>query len=179
MTRRVVVTGLGMVCPVGLSTREAWDNALNARSGVAKITRFDSDAINCGVNIAAEVKNFQIGDALDAKEANRTSRFVQYAAKAAQEAFQHARLQGSYQAERAGCAIGVGLGSLEDIEEHTNILRDKGPRRVSPFFLPYTIPNMAAGVVSRALNLKGPNMCTTTACTSGTHGAGEGWLHKK
>jgi len=176
--RRVVVTGLGMVSPTGNDLKSAWGGALAAKSGVSRISLFDPKDLPC--QIAAEVKNFDIGDALDPKEANRASRFVMFAAKAGREAINDATGGAGFGSlgndERYGVSIGVGLGGLNDIEENTIILRERGHKRISPFFLPYVIPNMAAGVVSRIHALRGPNICTTTACTSGTHAVGEGFL---
>lgn len=173
--RRVVVTGIGLVSPVGNNVDESWVNTVAGRSGVGTITRFDSTSVP--VHIAAEVKNFSIGDALDPKEANRAPFFLQYTAKAAQEAIRHSGFTGHGDANRHGTCIGVGLGSLDIIEEYHTVLKEKGARRVSPFLIPYMIANMASGMVSRLYNLKGPNMCTTTACASGTHGVGESWLY--
>jgi len=182
--RRVVVTGLGMVAPTGNDVASAWAAALAARSGVAKISLFD--AADLPTQIAAEVKGFQLGDAMDAKESQRASRFVQFATVAAREAIRDSGLDQLAAAgsatpaanvDRWGVSIGVGLGGLQDIEENTMILKEKGHRRISPFFLPYVIPNMASGVVSRLNNFRGPNICTTTACTSGTHGVGEAFLY--
>ena len=180
--RRVVVTGLGMLAPCGNSVETAWEAALAARSGVARISRFDPERLP--VHIAAEVKDFQIGDALDHKEARRATRFVQYAVYAARDAMRDAGLFATggidpLQRDRWGCSIGVGIGSLEDIEENTRILDQQGAKRVSPFFIPMTIPNMAAGLVSRLHHLRGPNICPTTACSSGTHGVGEAFLYIK
>lgn len=177
--RRVVVTGLGMVAPTGNNLKAAWAGAVAGTTGIRRISLFDPKDLPC--QIAAEVKNFEIGDALDPKEANRATRFVMFAAKAGQEAILDATGgEGSKgfggNGDRFGVSIGVGLGGLNDIEENTLILRDRGHKRVSPFFLPYVIPNMAAGVVSRNHSLRGPNICTTTACTSGTHAVGEGFL---
>ena len=173
--RRVVVTGLGLVSPVGNSVKESWENALLGKTGVGPITRFD--AANVPVRIAAEVKNFSVGDAMELKEANRAPLFLQYAAKAAQEAIIASGFSSHGDPNRHGTSIGVGLGALELIEDCHDTLREKGPRRITPFFIPYMIANMASGMVSRLHNLKGPNMCTTTACASGTHGVGESWLY--
>lgn len=171
--RRVAITGLGMVAPTGNTVADAWENTLAARSGVAAISLFDPSELT--VQIAAEVKNFDLGDIIEVKEAKRTTRFVQFAAAAADEAMRDAGLYEATPTGRDlwGCSIGVGIGALADIEENAHILRDRGQKRVSPFFMPYTIANMAAGVVSRLHLMKGPNICTTTACTSGTHGVGE------
>jgi 3-oxoacyl-[acyl-carrier-protein] synthase II len=176
--RRVVVTGLGIVAPTGNDVKTAWDAAVAGRSGIDRITLFDASALP--TQIAGEVKNFDIGDAMDLKEAQRASRFVKFATHAARQAIRDSGLNGESAgaaADRWGVSIGVGLGGLQDIEENTLILKEKGHKRVSPFFLPYCIPNMASGVVSRLNHFRGPNICTTTACTSGTHGVGEAYLY--
>jgi 3-oxoacyl-[acyl-carrier-protein] synthase II len=174
--RRVVVTGMGMVTAVGNDLETSWRNTLDGNSGIDRISSFDPAALS--VQIAGEAKNFEIGDSLDAKESSRASRFIAMAAKAGQEAMLHSQLAYSTAAtERWGCSIGVGLGSLADIEKNTMVMHNKGPRRVTPFFIPYTIPNLASGVVSKYYNLKGPNICTTTACASGTHAVGEGLFY--
>jgi len=176
--RRVVVTGLGMVAPTGNDVKSAWESALAGKTGIDRISLFDAKDLPC--QIAGEVKNFDIGDAMDQKEANRATRFVLFAAKAGQEAIHDATggagFGGSANLDRIGVSVGVGLGGLSSIEDNTVILRERGHKRVSPFFLPYVIPNMAAGVISRIHTLRGPNICTTTACSSGTHGIGEGFL---
>ncbi len=174
--RRVVVTGLGLVTPVGNDVSSAWHAALEGRTGVGPIARFD--ASDLPVRIAAEVKGFEIGSVIEPKEARRTTQFVQFAAKAAHEAMLDSGLA-TYEGPRDlwGTSIGVGIGGIGEIEAATLTLKDSGPRRISPFFMPYAISNMAAGVVSRLNGLKGPNICTTTACTSGTHGVGEGLLY--
>lgn len=174
--RRVVVTGLGLVAPCGNTVQDAWQAAVNAKSGTGPITKFVSEDLP--VRIAAEVKNFEIGDVLEYKEARRTTMFVQYGAKAATEAFHHSGLA-SLQDNRDnwGVCVGVGMGGLEDIETNTMILKEHGPKRVSPFFMPYVIANMATGVISKILNFRGPNICPTTACSSGTHGVGEAFLY--
>lgn len=176
MSRRVVITGLGIVSPIGKTLEQAWKNAVEGRSGIGKISQFD--ASESAVQIAAEVKDFDPGDAVDPKEQRRMSRFCQFAARAGKDAMIDSGLDWqSADTSRWGVSLGVGLGALEDIEGATLTLRDSGSRRVSPFFLPYAIPNMAAGIVSRNHNLKGPNICTTTACASGTHGIGEAFLY--
>lgn len=174
--RRVVVTGLGMVAPCGNTVQDAWKAAVNARTGVGPITKFAADDLP--VRIAAEVKNFEIGDVLEYKEARRTTMFVQFAAKAATEAVRDSGLD-AIENDRSqwGVSVGVGMGGIEDIENNTLILKEHGPKRVSPFFMPYVIANMATGVVSKILNFRGPNICTTTACSSGTHGVGEAFLY--
>ncbi len=176
--RRVVVTGLGLVTPCGTSVPDTWKAVLEARSGVRLITKFP--VTDYPVKIAAEVDPFSLGDILDSKEARRTTDFVKYAVKASHEALEDAGLLRNNPDEdrsQFGTSIGVGIGGIGDIEASTLTLNQSGPRRVSPFFMPYSISNMAAGVVSRLFDLKGPNICTTTACTSGTHGVGEGFLY--
>jgi 3-oxoacyl-[acyl-carrier-protein] synthase II len=174
--RRVVVTGLGLVSPVGLDVKSSWNEAVAGRTGVQKITLFDSSPLS--VHIAAEVKNFSSAHVLDSKEENRATRFCRFAVVASKEALVDSGLD--YQnsnTERWGASIGVGLGALDYIESSAQILKEFGPKRISPFFLPYTIPNMAAGMTSKYFNLKGPNICTTTACASGTHGVGEAFQY--
>lgn len=173
MERRVVITGLGLVCPVGNSVKEGWDNALNGRSGIRRIEKFDTTGLQ--VQIAGEVRGFDATAAMgDAKEARRASPFIHYAMGAAREAMADAGLApGDVDPPRLATCIGVGMGSLPDIEENAYIARDRGPGRVSPFFVPQSIPNMAAGYVSLAFQARGPNLCTTTACASGTHAIGE------
>lgn len=170
--RRVVVTGMGMISPCGNSLKESWQAVLTAKSAVAPITLFDIKDIPVG--IAAEVKNFDASKYFDAKESRKTSRVVQFAVAAGVDAWADAGLdKGLFDSERAGAAIGVGMGALSEIEENTIVLREKGHRRISPFFIPYAIPNMSAGVVSIRLGLEGPNVCTSTACASGSHAVGE------
>ncbi len=174
--RRVAITGLGLVAPTGNDVQTAWQAALDARSGVDKISLFD--AKDYAVQIAAEVRGYDPAPYFDAKELGRATPFVKFAAGAAHQAIVDSGID-CQNADTAawGCAIGVGLGGLRDIEDSTTTLGEKGPRRVSPFFLPYAIPNMAAGVVSKYHRLKGPNVCTTTACASGTHAVGEAYLY--
>lgn len=177
--RRVVVTGIGLVTPCGTTVDLAWKSVLEARSGVRLITKFPVD--DYPVRLAAEIDPFSVDELMDPKEARRTTDFVKYAAKAAHEALHKAGLLNKDQRDldrtQFGVSIGVGIGGIGDIEASTLTLKQSGPRRISPFFMPYSISNMAAGVVSRLFDLRGPNICTTTACTSGTHGVGEGFLY--
>ena len=173
--RRVVVTGLGTVAPTGNCVSQAWEAALTGRSGVGRITLFD--ASDSTVRIAAEVKDFDPSTVMSLKQARQSSRFVQLATAAAREALEDSGLDVSTNSHRYGCAIGVGLGGIGKIEQAAYTCRDKGPSRVSPHFLPYVIPNMAAGFVSVALGLRGPNFSMATACASGTHAIGEAYLH--
>ena len=144
--RRVVITGMGMVAATGHNVNDCWNAAVEAKSGIDKITLFDASGLP--VQIAGEVKNLQTDHALDPKEARRSTRFVALAAVAAKEAIDGSGLNLTGNTDRYGCAIGVGIGALNDIEQNTLILKEKGPKRVSPFFIPYTIANMAAGIVS-------------------------------
>jgi len=173
--RRVVVTGLGTVAATGNCVSESWEAALAGRSGVGRISLFDASDFT--VKIAAEVKDFDPSTVMSLKEARQSSRFVQFAAAAAREALDDSGLDVTTGSERYGCAIGVGLGGIGKIEQGAYTCRDKGPTRISPLFLPYVIPNMAAGFVSVALGLRGPNFSTATACASGTHAIGEAFLH--
>ncbi len=176
--RRVVVTGLGMVSPVGNDVASSWKACVNGQSGIDYISAFDASA--CDVKVAAEVKNFDSSSVIEAKERGRMSRFCQFAIVATDEAIRDSGLKETgFTPERAGVLIGVGLGDLPEIAR-TSVLLDKaGARKVSPFFIPYIIPNMASGLISRNYNLKGPTMCTTTACASGTHAVGEAFLYIK
>jgi 3-oxoacyl-[acyl-carrier-protein] synthase II len=170
--RRVVVTGLGIVSPVGIGVAEAWSNVLAGRSGLTRITRFDASPF--ASQIAGEVKGFEVAKYLPAKEARRFDLFVHYGTAAAIEAVQDAGIQADERnAERIGVNIGSGIGGLPMIEETHKTLLDSGPRRISPFFIPGTIINMVAGTVSIMYGLKGPNLAITTACTTSTHCVGE------
>lgn len=169
--RRVVVTGLGLVTPGGNTVEESWRSVLSGKSAISTITGYD--ASSDPVQIAGEVKGFDPLHYLSAKEVGRTSRFVQFAVAASKQAIEQAGAREDFAAERSGVSIGVGLGAIRDIEINTMTLKEKGHRRISPFFIPYSIPNMAAGEVSIQLGFQGPNMCTTTACASGTHAIGE------
>ena len=171
--RRVVVTGLGIVAPVGTGVEEAWQNALAGKSGIAEISLFDASRLN--VRIAGEVSDpdQHLDGVIDAKEARRVSRYIKLAMIAAHEAVTMAGKDLFSSPKRSGCAIGVGLGALEEIEKNTINLDTKGQKRVSPFFIPYTIPNMATGVIAKYHDLQGVNLAPTAACASGNHGIGE------
>lgn len=169
--RRVVVTGLGAVTPVGNTVAETWDAIIHGKSGVGLITRFD--ATNFGTKIAAEVKNFNPELALSSKEARKTDTFIQFAAEASRQAIEDAGLVvDSQNAGRIGVAIGSGIGGLPWIEKSYNVLLEGGPRKISPFFIPGVIINMAPGVVSMRYGFKGPNISIVTACTTGVHNIG-------
>ena len=169
--RRVVVTGLGLVSPVGNSVAEAWGNLVAGKSGIGPITRFDASAYS--VRIAGEVKGFDVAAYLSAKEARRMDVFIHYGMGAGIQAFRDAGLEVSAEnADRIGVNIGSGIGGLPMIEEtHSDFLAG-GPRKISPFFIPGTIINMISGNLSIMLGLKGPNIAVVTACTTGLHAIG-------
>ncbi|WP_370264238.1 beta-ketoacyl-ACP synthase II [Limnobacter sp.] len=170
--RRVVVTGLGIVSPVGNSVDEAWANLTAGRSGIATITRFDTEALS--VKIAGEVKGFDLSQYIPGKEAARMDTFMHYGLAAAIQAFKDSGLEVNEQnAERMGVSIGSGIGGLPMIEDTHSDLINKGYRRISPFFVPGSIINMISGHMSILYGLKGPNIAMVTACTTGTHSIGE------
>ena len=170
--RRVVVTGLGIVSPIGNTVAEAWGNALAGKSGIARITRFDPSRLSS--QIAGEVKNFDIAPYMSPKEARRMDVFIHYGMAAALQAWRECGLQITPQnAERVGINFGSGIGGLPLIEAQHRELQEKGPRRISPFFIPGTIINMTAGLLSIEIGAKGPNVAMVTACTTSTHCIGE------
>lgn len=170
--RRVVVTGLGAVSPVGLSVEESWQSVLAGKSGIHTIEHLDTEKFS--VRICGTVKNFQVADIMNPKEARKMDVFIQYGLAASVEAMKDAGLDGNEllqgdKAHRYGVAIGSGIGGLTSIEESYDILQKSGPRRISPFFIPAAIINMAAGWLSMRYNLQGPNFATSTACATGSH----------
>lgn len=187
--RRVVVTGIGGVTPLGLSFEETWKGIREGKSGVSTTTCFDTTG--CPVKISAEVKGFDVTrsvgpfrpspslivtQAANSKEMRRVGKFVHFALSAGLAAYEDSGLdlvRSQIDPERMGTNIGVGMGGLPEIEEVHNEFLAKGYKRVTPFFIPQTIPNMAAGQLSILLNLKGPNLCNVTACTSSAHSIGE------
>jgi 3-oxoacyl-[acyl-carrier-protein] synthase II len=169
--RRVVVTGLGIISPVGNTIPEAWDALLAGRSGIARITRFDPAPF--ASHIAGEVKNFQVEQYLNAKEARRMDIFIQYGMAAGIQAILDSGLEVTEaNAERIGINIGSGIGGLPLIEETRDLLRQSGPRKISPFFIPGSIINMISGNLSIMYGMKGPNLAVATACTTGLHAIG-------
>ncbi len=173
MQRRVVVTGIGVICAVGNNVEEAWQALLAGKSGVERITSFDAAGFAC--QIAAEVKNFDPLQFLDKKEARKMGRFIHLAIAASDEALRMAnyKVENDEMAERTGVNIGSGIGGFDVIErEHCNLLNG-GPRKISPFFIPAAIVNLAAGQVSIRNNAKGPNEATCTACTTSAHSIGD------
>ncbi len=174
MRRRVVVTGLGAVTPLGLNVDETWKNMIGGRSGVGPITKFDANEWKLPTTIAAEVKGFDPLLRIDRKELRKMDLFIPYAIFAAMEALEQSGLKiEEHNAERVGVIIGAGLGGLPVIEEIAEVLRTKGARRVTPFFIPMVIGNMASGHVSILTGAKGPNSCVVTACATGTHSIGD------
>ena len=170
--RRVVVTGLGIVCPIGNTVQEAWDGALAGTSGITRITRFDPARLAC--QIAGEVKAFDLAPYMSPKEARRMDLFIHYGMAAGLQAWRDCGLAiDERNAERVGINFGSGIGGLPLIEAMKEELDEHGPRRISPFFIPGTIINMIAGLLSIELGAKGPNLAMVTACTTSTHCIGE------
>ncbi|MDZ7826570.1 MAG: beta-ketoacyl-ACP synthase II [Gammaproteobacteria bacterium] len=169
--RRVVVTGLGMLTPVGLDVPESWESILAGRSGAATIDAFDVSDFSVRFN--ASVKNFDVTPYMDPKEARRVDVFVQYGMAAAIQAIEDSGIEvPEDEADRYGVAIGSGIGGIVTIEKTHDTLNKSGPRRVSPFFVPGSVINMISGNVSIRYGLKGPNLAIVTACTTGTHNIG-------
>ncbi|MDX5446557.1 MAG: beta-ketoacyl-ACP synthase II [Zoogloeaceae bacterium] len=169
--RRVVVTGLGCISPVGNTVPEAWENLVNGRSGIGAITRFDASAFP--VQIAGEVKGFDVSAYLSPKEARRMDTFIHYGIAAGLQAFRDSGLEVTEaNSDRIGVNIGSGIGGLPMIEDTHNDFLSAGPRKISPFFIPGTIINMISGHMSIMLGLRGPNIAVVTACTTGLHAIG-------
>ena len=174
--RRVVVTGLGCISPVGNTVQDAWSNLLAGRSGISRITRFDASTFNC--QIAGEVKGFELEKYISSKEARTMDTFIHYGLAAAQQAVEDAGLSTGEAlspelAERIGCVIGSGIGGLPLIEDTHAEYMNRGARRITPFFVPASISNMVAGHVSMRFGFKGPNLAIVTACTTGLHSIGQ------
>jgi len=170
--RRVVVTGLGIVSPVGNTVETAWDNIINGVSGVKPLTRVNPDEYP--TKVAAEVTDFNVEDFINKKEARKMDRFTQFAVAAAMMAVKDANLIiNEENADRVGTWIGSGIGGMETFEQQYETFLQRGYRRVSPFFVPMLIPDMAAGQVSITLGAKGFNSCTVTACATGTNSIGD------
>jgi 3-oxoacyl-[acyl-carrier-protein] synthase II len=172
LKRRVVVTGLGLVLPNGIGVAEAWRNTCEGRSGVGQITRFDTNGFD--TKIAGEIKRFNPEDYVAKKEVRRMDLFIQYAVAAAQMAVEDSGLEiDEAISDRVGVIIGTGLGGLPTLEECHKVLLEKGPNRITPFFIPKLIANMAAGHVAMHFNARGPNTCVVTACATGAHCIGD------
>ena len=171
--RRVVVTGMGMVSPVGHTVAETWENILAGKSGAAPIETFDVSAYN--TRFSASVRNFDISAYLAPKESRKMDVFVQYGMAAGIQAMRDSGLEVTEEnAPRIGCSIGSGIGGIGQIEKNAEILKQGGPRKISPFFVPGSIINMISGNLSVMYNLQGPSLAIVTACTSGTHNIGLG-----
>ena len=167
------MTGMGAVTPLGKNVQELWKNALEGKSGIGPITRFDASA--CSAQIAGEVKDFVV-PLLSPKDAKKIGRYAQLGVAASDEAYRHSGLEayrGQIAPERMGVNIGVGMGGLPEIEETYDDYKNKGFRRISPFFILQSIPNLASGQVSILFNLKGPNQCNVSACATSAHSIGE------
>lgn len=171
MDRRVVITGVGMVTPLGLTTEHSWAGVLEGRNGIGPITKFD--ATGYGSQIAGEVKGFDATQFVARKDVKKMDLHVQYAIAASDDALQMAALDGHYAPERIGTIIGSGIGGLNIIQKFHEVQLRRGPGRVSPFFIPALIVNLATGWVSIRHQLKGPNSSTCTACSTGNHAIGD------
>ncbi len=170
--RRVVITGLGMVSPVGLNVKESWENILAGKSGIAPITHFDVSSFS--TRFGGSVKGFNVESYLSPKEAKKMDPFIHYGIAAAKEAIEDSGLTiNEENSERIGVAIGSGIGGLPGIERGHSAYMDGGPRKISPFFVPSNIINMISGHVSIMHGLKGPNIALVTACATGTHSVGD------
>ena len=171
-SKRVVITGLGALSPLGNDVKTSWNNAVNGVSGIGPITRVNADEYPA--KVAAELKDFKIEDYMDKKEARKMDRFTQYAVVSAKMAVEDAGLDiNESNADRVGVWVGSGIGGLETLEQQFETFLTKGPRRVSPFFVPMMIPDMATGQISISLGAKGVNSCTVTACATGTNSIGD------
>ncbi len=171
MSRRVVVTGLGALTPLGLDLESTWSALLAGKSGAGTIASFDPSSLP--VRIACELKGFDVDDLIDKRESRKMDPSVHYGVAAALMAWKDSGLADSgFDARRVGAIIGSGVGGIQTLEAQHTVLMEKGPRRISPFFIPMLIPDMSSGVVSIMLGLKGPNFATVSACSSGAHAIG-------
>ncbi|WP_305792311.1 beta-ketoacyl synthase N-terminal-like domain-containing protein, partial [Arhodomonas sp. KWT] len=170
--RRVVVTGLGMISPVGNTLEGAWENVLAGRSGIGPVEGFDASAFS--VRFGGEVRDFEVSDYLSRKEARKMDPFIHYGIAASVDAVRDSGLEiNESNAERVGVSVGSGIGGISAIEKGHEAYLGGGPRKISPFFIPSAIINMISGNLSVLLGLKGPNVATVTACTTGTHNIGQ------
>jgi 3-oxoacyl-[acyl-carrier-protein] synthase II len=172
LRRRVVVTGMGLVVPIGIGVETAWKNACEGKSGIGRLTRFDPKGFD--TRIAAEVKGFNPELYIEKKEVKKMDLFIQYALAAAKEAVEDSRLSITPEnGDRIGVIVGTGLGGLPTIEKYHQILMERGPGRISPFFIPMLVANLAAGQIAIQYGAKGPNTCIVTACATGGHCIGD------
>ena len=171
--KRVVITGLGAISPIGNTVEETWQNALKGVSGIDLITKFDTT--NFSVKFAAEVKNFKVADYIPAKDARRMDVFIHYGMAASIQAIRDAGLENNenINKQRVGVAVGSGIGGLPNIENTQTEYLKTGTKRISPFFIPGTIINMISGNISVMYGYQGPNLAIVTACSTGTHSIGE------
>ncbi len=171
-SRRVVISGVGLITPLGIGVEETWRELCAGKSGIGEITRFDTSDFQ--TKIAGEVKDFRPEDFLTQKDARRTTTFIAYAVAATRMALEDSGLViDQSNADRVGVFTGCGLGGLASLEETNRIIETRGPSRVSPFFIPMMIGNMAAGMISMQFGAKGPNACMATACAAGSHSIGD------
>jgi 3-oxoacyl-[acyl-carrier-protein] synthase II len=174
--RRVVVTGLGIVCPIGNSVKDSWDNLLAGKSGITRISRFDprDEKLGIACHIAGEVKGFSVEDYMPAKEARHMDIFIHYGIAAGAQAFRDSGIVVTdANSEQIGVNVGSGIGGLPMIEEMHSTMLQRGPRRISPFFIPASIINLTSGHLSIMFGLKGPNLACVSACATGNHCIGE------
>ena len=170
--RRVVITGMGALTPLGLNVGESWANAIAGKSGIARIQSFDPTQFES--QIAGEIKGFDPGDIINKKDLKKMDRFIQIALVAAHQALQDSGLMITEEnSEKIGSFVGVGMGGLPGIERQHSVYLERGPSRISPFFIPAVISNLASGQISLAYKLRGPNFAVTSACASGAHALGE------
>ena len=172
-SRRIVITGLGLISPVGNTVESAWQAVCNGQSGIGPVTDFDASQL--ATRIAGEIRDFEVTDYISAKEARRFDTFVHYGLAASKDAMSQAGLiaeDHGFDPERVGFAIGSGIGGISAIEKNMLIYRDKGPRRISPFYIPGAIVNMISGILSIQYGYKGPNIAVVSACTTSTHNIG-------
>ncbi|MGJ0846245.1 beta-ketoacyl-ACP synthase II [Tissierella praeacuta] len=172
--KRVVITGLGAITPIGIGKENFWNSLIEGKSGIGAITRFDTTDFD--TKIGAEVKDFDPSNYIDKKEARRMDRFTQYSVAGAKLALEDGKVElDKLNLDKVGVIIGVGIGGMETMETEFTKLRDRGPSRVSPLFIPMMISNMAPGQISMTFGFRGPTMTVTTACASSTHAIGEGF----
>jgi 3-oxoacyl-[acyl-carrier-protein] synthase II len=172
MKRRVVVTGLGLITPLGTGIQKTWEGICKGASGIDRITTFDASEFP--VQIAGEVKDFNAEDFIERKEIKKMDVFIQYALSAGSMAIEDAGLKITEEnADRVGVIVGAGIGGIQTIERYHSVLLENGQRRISPFFIPMLITNLAAGQISMRFGARGPNSCVTTACAAGTHAIGD------
>lgn len=170
--KRVVITGLGAITPIGIGKDEYWKSLVSGKSGIGYITRFDTKDFDS--KIGSEVEDFIPTDYMEKKEARRMDRFSQFAVAASKLSIDDGKIDlNKINLNRAGVVVGAGIGGMESLEKEFTKMKDRGPNRVSPLFIPMMISNMAPGQISMAFGLKGTSMAITTACASGTHAIGE------